>query len=286
MEKELYNKTIVLDSKIFTESGMVDKLPDLSLPPSMESISKWIRDQHNMRNLINKTANVQLGDIKIVAGLDISYEPTKQSDKTRRMFKGLAAITIHDYLSRDLLLCFVMEFKTSVPYEKGILSLREVPVFMEMLNQIKNNHKRYLPDLLIVDGSGQWHESSAGSATMLSVYSGIPAIGIAKDYYEIKGVTPSKDEIKQQRNIEARNKGDTIVMKRQDNNNLMGIILNVSGAMQRDSDIVSNNAFMYISVGDKIDLLTAVLVVKHLSVHATCEPIRTSDFAASYFFNK
>lgn len=282
MEKELEEKLVKLEDRIFTEAGVVSKLPDLSIPPSKELISKWIENQHRVPSLINGNENISVKNIKNVAGLDITYEPTNQKDKTHRMFNGMAAITVHDYESRNLVACFVMRFKTSVPYEKGLLSLREVPIFVEMLSQIKSAK----PDLLIVDGFGQWHETMAGSATMLSLHTGIPAIGIAKDFLEVKDVTMSKEEFKALRNKNARNKDDMIVVPRKDNGKLMGMVLNTSGAMQTGTDIVSNTAFVYISVGDGIGLVDAVLVVKHLSIHKTCEPIRSSDFAASYFFNK
>lgn len=283
-ELDLENSTIFLKEQIFTEKGIVDELPDMSKPPSDDDIEKWIDYQKNIYSLINKNSLLQLSDIKIVAGLDISYEPTNQKDKTYRMYNGLAAITIHDYKTTKFLKCFTMKFKTSVPYIKGLLSLREVPVFSEMLNQIRIHHRHYNPDLLIVDGLGQWHHTYAGSATILSLSTRIPAIGIGKDFLEIPGVTASSKEFKIQRNLEAKNKGDMIIMHRKDDGNLMGIVYNSSGAMQIGTQEASNNAFIYITIGDRTDLLTSLIVVKHLSLHKNCEPIRTSDFAASYFF--
>lgn len=282
-ELDLENNTIFLTEQIFTEKGLVDELPDLSKPPSEDDIKKWEEYQKNVCWLININPILQLSHIKIVAGLDISYEPTSQKDKTHRMYNGLAAITIHDYKTTKFLKCFVMKFKTSVPYIKGLLSLREAPIFSEMLTQIRIHHKIYNPDLLVVDGLGQWHEKYAGSATMLSLSTKIPAIGVGKDFLEIPGVTEPSDEFKDRRNSEARNKGDMMVINRKDDGNFMGIVYNSTGAMQIGTDKVSNNAFIYVTVGDRTDLLTALTVVKHLSLHRNCEPIRTSDFAASHF---
>ncbi len=102
-----------------------------------------------------------------VAGADISY------DRHHNML--FAAILFFSY--PDLLLKSVEEgtAPATFPYIPGLLTFREGPLLVEMLNR-----SEHLPDLLVCDGQGIAHPRGLGLAAHLGVLFDLPAIGCAK----------------------------------------------------------------------------------------------------------
>lgn len=270
-------KIITLGEAFFNESGLCKMENILEITNGLET---WILRQNEAKNHVSYSG-YNPKTTRLIAGLDISYETTNQKDTTRRTFNGVAIVSVFEGL--EVLVTFVMTIKTSVPYIKGALSLREAPVFVEMLSRIKKEHPQFYPDLLIVDGHGAWHAQHAGSTTMIGIMAKIPTIGIGKDFLEIEGVTPTKDEFKKIKQ-EIKNKGDFMMMYRRDDKSILGVVYNGSGTMNGTE--VSNKAFTFISVGNMINIEDAIELVSSLMIHKICEPIRAADFASGFFYEK
>jgi deoxyribonuclease V len=109
----------------------------------------------------------QCGEVKIVAGIDISA-----NDRT-----GLAraAIVALAYPSMEVLERVRQEEALRFPYIPGLLSFREAPSIIAGFQKL-----RYKPDLLMVDGQGLAHPRRFGIACHLGVLLDVPSIGCAK----------------------------------------------------------------------------------------------------------
>lgn len=102
-----------------------------------------------------------------VAGADISYD--KGSD---RVFAGIIVL---DYPSLAIIEKKSISEKARFPYIPGLLSFREIPPVLKVLEMLKTR-----PDVIICDGQGIAHPRRLGLASHLGVLLGIPTIGCAK----------------------------------------------------------------------------------------------------------
>ena len=104
-------------------------------------------------------------DIKLVGALDVAYK--------ERM--GFAAGIIYDIIDNRIVEKKVFSDIVLFPYIPTFLFLREVPHFLKLIELFDCE-----PDIFFIDGHGIAHPKFAGSATIFSVLSDKPAIGIAK----------------------------------------------------------------------------------------------------------
>ncbi|GAA4435529.1 endonuclease V [Bremerella cremea] len=111
---------------------------------------------------------VMLGDIRTIAGLDVSYAGNQ----------GIAVCSRFDVDGKTLISHASICRPVSFPYITGYLAFRELPLHLELLATMQEEGT--LPDLLLVDGNGRLHPRRLGIATMLGALAGIPTIGIAK----------------------------------------------------------------------------------------------------------
>lgn len=104
---------------------------------------------------------------EIVAGADISYD--------RRHNMLFAAVLLFSYPDLSLIAVGEQAAAASFPYIPGLLTFREGPLLVEILN-----HCDRLPDLLICDGQGIAHPRGLGLAAHLGVLFDLPTVGCAK----------------------------------------------------------------------------------------------------------
>lgn len=77
---------------------------------------------------------------------------------------------------------FSESVKLENPYIPSFLSFREAAPLVDLLERYRTT-ARVFPQILLVDGNGRLHERQCGSATAIGVLSGVPTIGIAKEYH-------------------------------------------------------------------------------------------------------
>lgn len=198
---------------------------------------------------------------KFVAGVDISFgvDPNACGHITVLDFKTLNVV-YEDYLNVVL----------SVPYVSGFLAFREVPVYVALLDKLKQTKPEYYPDIVIVDGSGILHHRCFGSASHLGVIYDIPTIGCAKTLLSVDGL--NEKDVKAQAKL-LQKKGDTI--------QLTGQSGKIYGVALKSSDKSTNP--IYISIGHKISLESAVKIITQLCIYRIPEPIRNSDIKSKLF---
>lgn len=108
-----------------------------------------------------------LSDIRTVLGCDVSYHRTTGLFTASVVLLGIPDLEVIDTRSRD--------GRTSFPYVPGLLSFREIPPLLPLLEKMPS------PDLIMVDGHGIAHPRGLGLASHLGLITGLPTIGCAKN---------------------------------------------------------------------------------------------------------
>lgn len=121
--------------------------------------------QHELASRVITT--VDFTRIETVAGLDVGVK----GDRAR------AAVAVYSYPALELLEEHAEMTAVAFPYVPGLLSFREVPVLLGVLDRLTLQ-----PDLLLCDGQGIAHPRGFGLACHLGVLYGVPSVGCAKTH--------------------------------------------------------------------------------------------------------
>uniref|UniRef100_A0A8D3C721 Endonuclease V n=1 Tax=Scophthalmus maximus TaxID=52904 RepID=A0A8D3C721_SCOMX len=130
----------------------------------------------------------------------------------------------------------------TAPYIAGFLAFRETPFLLEALQRLQRDQPALLPQVVFVDGNGLFHYREFGLACHLGVLSGLPCVGVAKNLLQVQGVYKNEEHQSQ---------------------------------ALRSSDRSSKP--VYVSVGHKISLDTAVRLTHSCCRYRVPEPIRQAD---------
>lgn len=185
---------------------------------------------------------------RFVGGLDISYHHDT----------AVAAYTLVDLESAELLWHVIRESPVNFPYVSGYLAFRELPALLPVLHAAAEADK--LAPVIMVDGNGQLHPRRAGIATLLGVLLNRPTIGIGKTLICGRLIDPSPVQLPS---------GETLTRSNIiDNEEPLGIALTAAGKHKP----------LYISPGHLIDLETAAdLTLQLLTTHRLPEPLHWAD---------
>jgi deoxyribonuclease V len=186
----------------------------------------------------------QLGAIRLIAGVDASYDQARQLAR--------AAVVVFQFPSLTLLEQIVVQRALTFPYVPGLLSFRELPVVLAALRQL-----RHPPDLILCDGQGIAHPRRMGVATHLGILTDLPTIGVAKTrLIGEHGRVPGR-------------KGRWAPLV--DNDEVIGAVLRTRRAIKP----------VFVSQGHRVSLATAIAVVmKCVTCYRLAEPIRAAHRAA------
>ncbi|GAA0606423.1 deoxyribonuclease V [Kribbella sandramycini] len=165
---------------------------------------------------------------RFVAGLDVAYDGDRLA----------AAVVVLEWDGLNEVDRAVVPGRTTFPYVPGLFAFREVPALLAALDQLTTP-----PDLLVCDGFGIAHPRRFGLASHLGVLTGIPAIGVAKTAFVGTLLEPGT----------ARGSTADLVLDGE-----------VVGAAVRTQHGVKP---VYVSVGHRISLPTAIAHVLHLAPH-------------------
>lgn len=108
-----------------------------------------------------------LDDIRVIAGVAIAHSRFNDT-----MTLAAAALSFPDLTVLDRQ---VIEYQTKFPFIPDLLSFREVPGIVAVLEALSVK-----PDLLVIDGPGITHPKGLGVASHVGVILDIPAIGCSK----------------------------------------------------------------------------------------------------------
>ncbi|KAJ7958684.1 Endonuclease V-like protein [Quillaja saponaria] len=161
-----------------------------------------------------------------------------------------------------------------VPYVPGFLAFREAPVLLELLEKMKRNTIHFYPQLLMVDGNGILHPRGFGLACHLGVMADIPTIGIGKNLHHVDGLNQSS--VRQLLEAKENNFKDFIA--------LTGCSGKIWGAAIRSTQ--GSLKPIFVSVGHRISLNTAITIVKMICKYRVPEPIRQADIRSREYLRK
>ncbi|NXG52182.1 ENDOV Endonuclease, partial [Psilopogon haemacephalus] len=191
-----------------------------------------------------------------VGGVDLSYV---KGDDTN----ACASLVVLSYPALEVLYEDYRMVAVSAPYVAGFLAFREVPFLVEALQRLEQEKPELKPQVLLVDGNGLLHPRGFGVACHLGVLTDLPCIGVAKNLLQVDGLV--KDELHKEQIRSLRRGGDSFP--------LTGTSGGVLGMVScRDYDKSSKP--LYVSVGHKVCLGTALRLVKCCCRYRIPEPIR------------
>ncbi|XP_008946519.1 PREDICTED: endonuclease V, partial [Merops nubicus] len=190
-----------------------------------------------------------------VGGLDLSY--IKGDDTS-----ACASLVVLSYPALEVLYEDCRMVAVSAPYVAGFLAFREVPFLVEAVQRLQQEQPELEPQVLLVDGNGLLHPRGFGVACHLGVLTDLPCIGVAKNLLHVDGL--ARDELHKEKVRSLQQGGDSFP--------LTGTSGAVLGMALRSCS--SSSKPLYVSVGHRVCLQTAVRLVSSCCRHRLPEPIR------------
>ncbi|XP_076131560.1 endonuclease V-like [Alosa pseudoharengus] len=245
----------------------------MSVKPEEELVKEWEREQAELKQ------RLQVGDtedwqtspcftgLERVGGVDLSF--IKGDD-----INACAQLVVLSYPDMKLLYQDSQMVALDAPYVAGFLAFRETPSLVHALRRLQEAQPSLMPQVVFVDGNGLFHYREFGLACHLGVLSGLPCIGVAKNLLQVQGVVRDEQHLSQ---INALQKGgDTFPLTSQSGREL--------GKALRSSD--SSTKPVYVSVGHRISLDTAVRLTHACCRYRVPEPIRQADMLSREYLRK
>jgi deoxyribonuclease V len=136
----------------------------------LEKLNSWVLTPAEaikvQKELTEKVRGGKLPEVRTVLGLDVSYR--------RREKEFIAAAVLLAAPEMTPLRSLTGRGTTPFPYVPGLLSFREIPPLLPLLQEMSQ------PDLIIVDGHGIAHPRALGLASHIGLVTGVPTVGCAK----------------------------------------------------------------------------------------------------------
>ncbi|KAF3327794.1 endonuclease V [Carex littledalei] len=164
--------------------------------------------------------------------------------------------------------------RLDVPYIPGFLAFREAPILLRILEKMKADGNPFYPQLLMVDGNGVLHPRGFGLACHIGVLANLPTIGVGKNLHHIDGL--SREEVR--RKLEGPENSDNNILP------LIGESGKIWGAALRPGP--GSLKPVYISIGHRVSLDSAITLVKMCSKFRVPEPTRQADIRSKVFLQK
>ena len=245
----------------------------------MEEINyetEWAEKQAELKN-----HHIQIDDnwssdgepLKYIGGVDISF--VKNSLNNTEKYDACACYIIMSYPDLKVVYEKYEMVKLTQPYISGFLAFREVDHLVKLIKEQKDEKPSIYPQVIFVDGNGLLHARRFGLACHLGVLLDIPTIGIGKTIYNIEN-RYSAETIKRLIKTNLKSVGDYFDLSDND-----GIVL---GACMATGNTVKNP--IYVSIGNKISLLNAIVLNEEVSKYRIPEKIRQSDLRSREFLRK
>ncbi|NXN97352.1 ENDOV Endonuclease, partial [Rhinopomastus cyanomelas] len=190
-----------------------------------------------------------------VGGVDLSYGKGDDGN-------ACASLVVLSYPALEVLYEDCRMVAVSAPYVAGFLAFREVPFLVEAVQRLQQEKPELEPQVLLVDGNGLLHHRGFGVACHLGVLTDLPCIGVAKNLLHVDGL--ARDELHREQVRSLQRVGDSFP--------LTGTSGRVLGMALRSHHKSSRP--LYVSVGHRVCLETAVRLVQSCCRYRIPEPIR------------
>ena len=202
-----------------------------------------VRLQETLRKRISLSGDID--EVTLLAGADASY--AKGSNEIH------AVVVVLRYPDLTVVERVSASIETSFPYIPGLLTFREGPALLEAFRRLRSE-----PDVIFFDGQGIAHPRGLGIASHMGVLLDRPTVGVAKSL--LVGTVTEPGPARGSTSPVLRN-GETIGM--------------AVRTKERTKPV-------YVSVGHRIDLLSAVdLVLAAARGYRLPEPTRQAHLFAN-----
>jgi len=232
--------------------------------------AQWAEEQNLLKVQLLEEDSMDFlspGSLSYVGGVDISFVKDSEVD-------ACACLVILKWPSCEVVYERNELIKLTLPYIPSFLAFREVPFLVKLIDEVRNTNLEILPQLIFVDGNGVLHPRGFGLASHLGVLTGIPTIGIGKTYFFVDGI--DLKSIKQNFKEKCIKAGDAFL--------LTGDSGRIWGAAFKSTDSATNP--VYVSVGHKICLATAIKLTTDACQYRVPEPVRQADLRSREYLRK
>ncbi|KAF9434250.1 hypothetical protein BGZ76_008340, partial [Entomortierella beljakovae] len=236
-----------------------------------------VQDDHPQWSIAFKAGDAfqaqSIEGLKYIGGVDLSFIVGNNED-------AIASLIVLSYPSLKVFYENHAKVKLTLPYIAGYLAFREVEPLNSLIETLRANQPELEPQVILVDGCGILHPRGFGLASHLGLVSGIPTIGCSKNYLVIDGDGPivgaQPTEMKNIfRDFVAGNPDMHGVMSLTGTNTGTVYGAALSAATTKTAEGTQNP--IYVSIGHKVSLATAVALVRACSLYKIPEPIRQAD---------
>ncbi|XP_072846811.2 endonuclease V isoform X1 [Pogona vitticeps] len=237
-----------------------------------ETLRSWEREQAELKaNVIEQDtqewqSSPSFAGLERVGGVDLSY--VKGDDTS-----ACASLVVLSYPNLEVLYEDCCMVSVGAPYVAGFLAFREVPFLVEALQRLEERNPAHKPQVLLVDGNGILHHRGFGMACHLGVLTGLPCIGVAKNLLQVDGL--ASDELHKEQ-IQDLQDGDSFPLP-SSSGRILGMALRSCAKSTKP---------VYISVGHKMSLPSAVRLVRSCCKYRIPEPIRQADIRSREYIRK
>lgn len=241
----------------------------------------WVLEQELLKNRLvlkddfswkllsshNNEECVRENRLRYIGGVDLSFSKDNPSI-------ACGALVVMDLDNLTVVYEDYDDVHLTMPYIPGFLAFRECPVLLRLLKKMMQDSNPFYPQLLMVDGNGILHPRGFGLASHLAVLTDLPSIGVGKNLHHIDRLTQM--EVKKHFANKTNKDGDLMP--------LIGKSGRTWGAALQCNEKSSRPIF--ISIGHRISLETAIAVVRMCCKYRVPEPIRQADIRSKQYLQK
>ncbi|XP_070580754.1 endonuclease V-like isoform X2 [Ptychodera flava] len=222
---------------------------------------KWEREQNELKSKMIKAnsesweSSDDFDGLEYIGGVDLSF--VKGDD-----VNACASLIVCSYPELKVVYSDCTMVQLTAPYIPGFLAFREVEFLADCVHRLRKKKPEVSPQVILVDGNGLLHPKKFGLACHLGVVTDIPCIGVAKKLFQVDGLEKNSTHLEKIGQL--KNGGDTFP--------LVGDSGQVLGMTLRSCNKSTNP--VYVSIGHRIALETAVRLVHRCCKYRIPEPIR------------
>ncbi|KAG0326087.1 hypothetical protein BGZ99_010141 [Dissophora globulifera] len=250
-EQNLLKKNLILE----------DQHPDWSLT--------FRSDDNNTHHLASAEG------LRYIGGVDLSFIVGNNED-------AIASLIVLSYPDLKVVYENHEKVKLRLPYIAGFLAFREVEPLLGLISRLRATRPQLEPQVILVDGCGILHPRGFGLASHLGLLSNIPTIGCSKNYLVIHddgpvlGAQPTELKYMFRNHVaEHPEAHGMMLLKGEATGKVYGAAL--AAATRRSKSLDGEQNPIFVSVGHKVSLESAVALVRACSLYRVPEPIRQAD---------
>ncbi|XP_044533104.1 endonuclease V [Gracilinanus agilis] len=242
-------------------------------PPLRETLSRWKREQAQLKaNVIDQDTEAwqqktDFTGLLRIGGVDISF--IKGDD-----VRACASLVVLSYPELEVLYEEHQMVNLTAPYISGFLAFREVPFLVDAIQRLQKKEPDLMPQVLLVDGNGVLHHRGFGVACHIGILIDLPCIGVAKKLLQVDGL--KNDDLHKEKIQHLKMGGDTFPLMG-DSGTILGMALKSHNKSSKP---------LYISVGHKVSLKTAVHLIQACCRYRIPEPIRQADIRSREYIQR